>query len=159
MAYRIGQTRSLAAHIASTSVALTNCQLRGEDGKVWATRHAASIETLESMLPSGSGFDAGSRILTSSCGMERVSIQTSFHHMNDAGGYDGWTEHTVTGLASFVLGIDIRVSGRNRNEIKDYIAELFQSVLSENWTEVYDIGCDTIEYVKPEQVAALEVAS
>jgi hypothetical protein len=56
--------------------------------------------------------------------------------MNDTGYYDGWTEHTVTVTPSF-SGINIRVSGRNRNDIKDYIHETFSYALRSDVT--YDL--------------------
>jgi hypothetical protein len=49
--------------------------------------------------------------------------------MNDSGYYDGWTEHVVTVTPSFIGGFNIRVSGRNRNDIKGYIAESFHHIL------------------------------
>lgn len=57
-------------------------------------------------------------------------FETSVHHMNPDGYYDGWTEHTVTVTPSFIGRFDLKVSGRDRNGIKDYIAEVFGSVLS-----------------------------
>jgi len=49
--------------------------------------------------------------------------------MDESGGYGGWTEHYVTVTPTFT-GIDIKVSGKNRNEIKDYIAEAFEVCLN-----------------------------
>ena len=42
--------------------------------------------------------------------------------------YDGWTEHTVTVTPSF-SGFNMRISGRNRNDIKDHMHETFYSAL------------------------------
>ena len=61
---------------------------------------------------------------------QKLVFDTAFHHMNDHGYYVGWTEHRVTVRPSF-YGLDIKVSGWNRNDIKDYIAECFDHVLSE----------------------------
>lgn len=44
------------------------------------------------------------------------------------GMYVGWTEHTITVTPSFI-GLNVKVSGRNRNEIKDYIADHFSDCL------------------------------
>ncbi len=81
-------------------------------------------------LPSGSGFDNGSRVNMEKSTPNRIIIDTAFHHMNENGYYDGWTEHSVIVAPSLVWGYEIRVTGRNRNEIKDYIAETFQHALS-----------------------------
>jgi hypothetical protein len=45
--------------------------------------------------------------------------------MNEGGYYDGWTEHQVIITPSLQHGFDVRVTGQDRNEIKDYLAELF----------------------------------
>lgn len=50
--------------------------------------------------------------------------------MDDNGFYDGWTEHKVTVTASLVFGMKIAISGPNRNDIKDYIHQTFESILS-----------------------------
>jgi hypothetical protein len=81
-------------------------------------------------LPSGSGFDSGTSIDVEKTTEEKLVFSTAFHHMNDLGYYVGWTEHRVTVRPSF-YGFDIKVSGRNRNDIKDHIAECFDYVLSE----------------------------
>lgn len=51
-----------------------------------------------------------------------------FHLMNDVGYYDGWTEHTVTVTPSFG-GVNLRISGRNRNDIKESIHQAFDTAL------------------------------
>ncbi len=57
-------------------------------------------------------------------------FSTSFHHMNDGGMYDGWTEHAVTVKPSLAYGIVLKIGGRNRNDIKDRIHEEFQHTLT-----------------------------
>lgn len=81
-------------------------------------------------LPSGSGFNSGSRLDTEKSTPEKLVFTTAFQHMDDHGYYTRWTEHTVTVTPSF-FGLDIKVSGRNHRDIKDYIAECFDHVLNE----------------------------
>lgn len=64
--------------------------------------------------------------------------------MNDAGMYDGWTEHVITILPSF-SGITISVSGSNRNDIKDYLAETFDYTLY----QIVDTNSDKLSIVAP----------
>ena len=61
----------------------------------------------------------------------KLVFETSFHHMSEHGYYTKWTDHTVTVRPAF-QGLDIRVSGRNHGDIKDYIAECFYCCLTEN---------------------------
>lgn len=53
--------------------------------------------------------------------------------MNDAGYYDGWTSYRVTVYPSFVYGLDIRISGRDRNGIKELIRTRFHDALTSTW--------------------------
>lgn len=85
-------------------------------------------------MPSGSGFDSSTTIdreasRPGKTGIECVCFTTAFHHMDGHGGYDGWTEHSVYVTASLAFGINIRVTGKDRNDIKDYIAECFHDAL------------------------------
>jgi hypothetical protein len=50
--------------------------------------------------------------------------------MDENGFYDGWTDHTITIRPDLVFQFDMRISGRNKNEIKDYIAECFFHALN-----------------------------
>jgi hypothetical protein len=79
--------------------------------------------------PRGSGFDNGTTVEIGRGGT--LVFETAFHHMNDGGYYDGWTEHTVRVKPCLQWGFDLTVSGRNRNNIKDYIAEVFDTWLRE----------------------------
>lgn len=81
-------------------------------------------------MPSGSGFDSGTKIDIDRSTAEKLVFTTSFHHMNDGGFYDGWTEHTVTVRPSLVLGETLTISGRDRSDVKEFIHQVFQSALS-----------------------------
>ena len=86
---------------------------------------------LNQYLPSGSGFDNGSTFNVEKSTSEKLVFNTSFHHMCEHGYYTRWTDHTVTVTPSF-YGLNIKVSGRNHNDIKDYIAECFDNILNES---------------------------
>ncbi len=91
--------------------------------------HGERLSAAHAYLPSGSGFDNGTEIDERST-PSRLVLLTSFHHMDENGNYDGWTSHTVTVTPTFA-GLDVRVSGRDRNNIKDYIADVFRAALEE----------------------------
>ena len=79
------------------------------------------------MLPSGSGFDNGTSIIAADA--QKIVFETAFHHMDEHGSYCGWTNHRVTVRASMTIEIELHVSGPNKRGIKDYIAEVFASVM------------------------------
>lgn len=112
--------------IAMKTAALNNCIKTGN--KEWEEKHGDALDDLEKELPRGSGIDAGTTIDREKTTKNKVVLKTEFHHMDENGYYDDWTTHTVIITPSFD-GIDIRITGKNRNEIKDYLNELFHQSL------------------------------
>ena len=115
--------------IARAGVAADNCAKHGNTE--WQQVWDELLEKCEELLPSGSGFDAGTTIEYASA--SKIVLRTSFHHMNEHGYYDGWTEHVITVIPDLVNGFDLRISGRNRDGIKEYIADVFFDVLKQEF--------------------------
>lgn len=120
----------LYQQLASLLQAIENCRASGNDE--WVQRHSDNVAALvKQHMPSGSGFDIGTRLdIEASKHGARLVFVTSFHHMHDSGMYDGWTDHTVTVMPSLAFGFELRISGRDRAGIKDYIAEVYQTALT-----------------------------
>ena len=112
--------------IASYLLARETCEKRGHDGSQWDER----IKEEMSDSPSGSGFDNGTQISEKSTSKKLV-FETSFHHMNENGFYDGWTDHTVTITPNF-RDFDMAISGRDRIDINEYISQVFGEWLDES---------------------------
>lgn len=130
--------RTLIQAIASKVAARENCLSSVPPNTEWYHRHTAAGDALAKFLPSGSGFDSGTKIDWDKSRSERLVFTTSYHHMNENGMYDGWTDHTVIVSASLPFGIDIRVTGVNRNDIKEYIGETFQYALTREGVETVE---------------------
>jgi hypothetical protein len=121
--------KPLYQYIAECLIARENCR---ESGNVeWFGRWQARLEQLDKRLPSGSGFDNGSVIVKAESDSHKIIIETSFHHMDENGSYDGWTEHRLIIKPNLAFGFRLIVGGRDRNDIKSYIAEAFDSALRE----------------------------
>lgn len=89
------------------------------------------LDTLAAdFLPRGSGFDSGCTVI-SPLKNGALQIKTSFHHMDDGGGYCGWTDHVVTVKPCLAFEFSVKVSGRNYRGIKDYIGEYMSDCLSD----------------------------
>ena len=99
-------------------------------------------------MPSGSGFDRGTTLNFDMC--ERAGdpnacphmlvFDTAFHHMDEHGGYSGWTEHKVIVTPTF-LGPVLRVTGRDRDGIKEYIADQFHWAINHKvMADIHTIG-------------------
>lgn len=124
--------------VASLVVARLNCISANND--VWLDKHETEILRIcKEFLPSGSGIDTGTKIDFDRSNHAKLVFTFGYHHMNDGGMYDGWTEHVLTVRPDW-RGPDLTISGRNRNDIKDYLYDVF--------------SCDLCrEYVRPEIVS------
>lgn len=115
--------------IAGMVQARANCIKSGNDE--WRDKHEDRVEYLcKNHMPSGSGFDS-TKIDWDKSSTDRLVFLTAFHHMNEGGFYDGWTEHTVTVTPSLQMGFYLRITGANRNDIKEHIDETFRYSLCE----------------------------
>lgn len=120
--------------LATAIIARSNCEKSGNTE--WLQRHTDHIYSIvKDHAPSGAGIDNGTKIDLEKSNGDKLVFATSFHHMNDNGMYDGWTEHWVTVRPSLAFGIEISISGRNRNGIKEYIHDVFHTFLSEMYEE------------------------
>lgn len=132
-------SETLARRIAHLVQARLNCQESG-NGE-WFERHGDRLDWIaRELLPSGSGVDNGTRIDLDASTGEKLVLHAAFHHMDEGGGYDGWTEHPVTVRASLVYDLDIRIGGRNRNGVKEHLHELISHALSQPAPVAYPEG-------------------
>jgi hypothetical protein len=84
------------------------------------------------VMPHGSGLD-GNEIKLDTARSKRnrlVFINADFHHMDQYGGYDGWSSHEVIVTPSLAHGFEIRITGSNRDQIKDYLSDLIYDALT-----------------------------
>lgn len=122
----------LYQQLAQTLGAFINCRDGAVASPDWQDRHEEHLEKLvKEHLPSGSGFDNGTRLDLDESQPDRLVFITSFHHMNDAGYYVEWTDHKVIVKASLAWGFRLLVFGKDKNQIKDYIRNVFQEALSQ----------------------------
>lgn len=116
----------LYSELAAAVQARRNCA--DSNNTQWFENWSDHIETLMEQMPSGSGFDSGTKLDLDLSHAEKLVFTTSFHHMAESGMCAGWSDHTVTVTPTFG-GFNLRVSGRNVNEIKDYIGDTFYEAL------------------------------
>jgi hypothetical protein len=126
----MAQASPLYRVLASCIAARKNCA--GSQAHVdWFAKWTDRISKIErELLPRGAGFDSGSEVNLTLSTEERIVIQTSFHHMNESGFYDGWTDHTIVVTGSLLSDFNLRITGRNRNDWKDYAYQTFEYALS-----------------------------
>ena len=117
--------------ITGAVIAYKNCSESGNDE--WRERHERRANKLTSLyMPSGAGvFDSGTPLNSKYSTGEKLVFRTNYNHMNDDGCYDGWTEHTITVRASLYFTLQIQINGRDRNQIKDYLHDVFYAALTQ----------------------------
>lgn len=115
--------------LASAVQARLNCI---QNGNVqWKGKHEDAIGNMVSdYMPSGSGINNGTEINLDESTGERLVFSFNFQHMNEGGFYGGWTSHGVILTSSLQFGIEIRITGEDRNGIKDYLHEVFSHALA-----------------------------
>ncbi|WKV22115.1 hypothetical protein Phage2-1_00115 [Achromobacter phage 2-1] len=128
----LSQKRPLYQVMAMRLIAYNN-RLAGSNGNPndeWLNKHAERMKGLtKELAPSGSGFNSGTQFQLHDSRPDRLVFVTNFQHMSDHGYYEGWTEHQVIVKPSLAHGFELKVHGPNRNDIKSYIAEMFDSFL------------------------------
>lgn len=88
-------------------------------------------DIMKNSAPSGSGIDSGTKLDWDLSEPERLVFDVGYHHMNDGGYYDGWTEHAISVRPSLQFGFTLKISGRNRNKIKDYLHDVYYTWLTQ----------------------------
>ena len=116
--------------------AIENCQLSGN--LEWLERHNLDLKELVERLPSGSGINSGVEFDRARSTPEKLVFNFSYDHMDENGYYTEVTDHTLTVRGSLAFGCRltiITISGRNRNDIKEYLYEIFDCALAEELVE------------------------
>ena len=120
--------KTVASEIYSRLMAIESC--KKSNNVEWLDKHTEKLIELEKRLPSGSGIDCGTKIDTRDLKANQFKLTVSFHHMDENGFYDGWTDHVITVRPSFG-GLDLTISGKNKNDIKEYLLDTYYYALTE----------------------------
>lgn len=121
--------KTVCQAIASAVQARLNCIDKQND--IWRLKHAKTIENLiHEYLPHGSGIDNGTTLDYSASDGNKLVFVCGYHHMDEWGGYTVWSHHTIVVTPAFD-GFDIRITGRNLNDIKEYLAYTYHYALSQ----------------------------
>ena len=131
-------TKTVAQEIAYIADAYNRCVETGNHE--WAEKHGETLEWIrKQFLPSGAGIDSGCEIVTDECRPDKIVLSFGYHHMNDAGMYDGWTQHKAIIKPAF-RGLNICITGPNRNDVKDYLFEVFSDAMDSVCGRINDSG-------------------
>jgi len=118
--------------IATAAQARITCKERGNNE--WLEKWTETIENETANLPSGSGIDSAPKFDFEKSTPEKLIFDFGYHHMNDGGYYDGWTDHSLIVTPSLQFGFSIRITGKDRNQTKEYLYDVFHDALTEEVT-------------------------
>lgn len=104
--------------------AYLNCCDKGKMNLEWMEKHQDTLNEMIDLLPHGSGIDNGIKFDWEKSNGQKLIFTFGFHHMDENGYYDGWTDHVLTITPSFPFGYDMKISGKDRNGIKEYLYSL-----------------------------------
>ena len=100
-----------------------------------------NIKNAIDMLPHGSGIDGTNTIDFDKSNDSKIIIQSSYHCMDEYGGYDGWIDFSVIITPSLENDFDLYIVGyfSDRHSkyahVKDYLEDIFQYALDEDIPE------------------------
>ena len=92
------------------------------------------LKRLMNDAPHGSGIDNCILFELDDSNDSKLVFNLSYHHMNEVGYYDGWTEHKITVKPSLMFTFVINISGKDKNDIKDYLHDILSTWLDEEFT-------------------------
>lgn len=139
--------------IVSTLNAIANCRKSGD--AQWIDNHEADLDWMEKQLPSGSGIDCGCKIDREKSTDNRLVVTFSFHHMDENGMYCGWSDYKCIVTPSLQFDHSIRITGRDRNGLKDYLHETFDYCLTRKvWKESDGTRVNGMYYREPTELPA-----
>ena len=132
-------TQALYIRIASAVQARLNCAEHPDTHSFWFGRWSERLEGYETeQLPSGSGIDCGTKINLDESTGERLVMTLSYHHMNESGMYDGWSEIQIVVAPSLIHDISLDITAIDAAQpeedmelLFDYLGDLYQSALTE----------------------------
>jgi len=131
MNYRAIEVYKEMARASGARLRCLEQQERDHSKHEWVLKHEETIESLiEDFLPSGSGIDNGVQFDFDASTGEKLVFNFSFHHMNENGFYCGWTDYTLTVRPSLELDINLKISGRDFNDVKSYLYDIFNDALT-----------------------------
>ena len=119
--------KTVAESISGAIQARDNCSRSGNRERF--DKWDDLLDQHQADLPSGAGWDDGTKIDFDKSTPTKLVLYGSYHHMDEGGMYDGWTDHEIVVTPTFG-GIDVRITGRDRNGIKSYLADIFHEALS-----------------------------
>lgn len=103
----------------------------------WKENHENTLDEIsKNLLPSGSGFDSGSKINIEASTSEKIIIDSGFHVMDEDGFYAEWLNLVITVKPSLQFGFLMTIKGipaKYKFQITDYVNDSFYEALNQEY--------------------------
>lgn len=111
---------------------IAGCLPLDETNRRRHNKQVATIEKLIQRFDTGSGFDGRAAFNWDESHRNKLVFLIPYHHMNDAGYYDGWSKLKVTVIPDLVFGVHIKITGivrRYRSRDRDYFMDCVTNII------------------------------
>ena len=113
-------------------------------------RHNDVLDFIEKeLLPSGSGFDSGTKINREKTTDTRIVLDTAVHPLTDAGYYTAWKHFSIIVSASHLFGFTVKSSKKLPWNIREWVLDTFNEVLDTEVEYYVEDGVVKLRRVKP----------
>ena len=119
----------LYKHFSGTLQAYQNCIKTGNE--IWEKKHLEKLNAMIDELPHGSCIDSDVELNLEKSNPNKLVFNFSFHFMDENGMYDGWIDYKLTVIPDLYNDFYLNITGRNKQEIKDYLYEIFDYALKQ----------------------------
>jgi hypothetical protein len=125
--------KPLYQQLALRIEAAANCRKTGN--AEWLAKHNTLARKLvHEHMPSGAGIERCT-IDLDACDRNRLVFTVLFHHMDENGHYDGYTEQHITVTPSLGHDVEIDILGEDRNDVHELLREVFLDALTVTLTD------------------------
>lgn len=140
-------TRPLYQQFATSFTAYQNCIKDENNDSPWEHIWECVINDMTRYhMPRGSGFDGGVDLSLRESKEDKLVFYTSYHHMDEHGSYDGWSDWRVTVTPSLQFGYKIRAVVINGRRVKSWDRDYIVECLDLSLSEMVDMGEYTLKH-------------
>lgn len=124
--------------ISAKFQAYQNCIKNNND--IWRNKHVDNINGLiENYLPHGSGIDSDIELDFDNSKHNKLIFTFEYHHMDQNGFYCEWESYKLIVTPSLSNKIELKIIGKNKNFVKDYLYEIFDNALRKEIDYPYNV--------------------
>ena len=99
----------------------------------WQEKHENTIAKIMATAPIGSGINSGTFFDVDKSTKDKLIFWVCFEHMNERGFYTEKTAHKIIVTPSLANKYEVKITGKNKNNIKSYLIDLYCTWFEEDF--------------------------